>query len=370
MNPLSNRYLSLDVFRGLDVTLMIMVNSLGSPNTYSSLLHANWHGFTLTDLVFPTFLFVVGSSMSFSMAKYAVMGHGAVLKKIFTRAAIIFLLGYLSYWFPFVRVDAAGEWFIKPMDETRIFGVLQRIALCYMLAALIIHYVGIRGALYFSVVALIGYWMILNLFGDLTLAGNAARKLDIWLIGEKHMHRGDGMAFDPEGLLGTLPATVNVIMGYAAALYLRRGGKTNETLRNLLLVGVSLVVVAVLWNAAFPINKKLWTSSFVLFTVGIDLAILAALVFVVDIAGQTRWTYFFETFGRNTLFIYLFSEIFVVLLRTFSAGDVSLHSWIFQNLFISWASEHNGAVLFAVWVMLSCWMVGYLMDRKKIYIKV
>ncbi len=370
MSLTQNRYLSLDVFRGMDVALMIVVNSLGSSNTYSPLLHADWNGFTLTDLVFPTFLFVVGNSMSFSMAKYESMGDAAVWKKVLKRTAVIFLLGYLGYWFPFFDVNEAGEWFLKPISETRIFGVLQRIALCYMFASLIIHYFKVKGALLFSVFALIAYRLILGLFGDLTLEGNVGNKIDLWLVGESHLYHGEGVPFDPEGLLSTLPAIVNVIAGYVAGVFLQHNGQTYETLAKLLMAGTLLVVLGIWWDLLFPINKKLWTSSYVLLTVGIDLVVLAFLVFIVDMAKRTQWTYFFQVFGRNTLFIYLLSEIFVVLMWTFSVGEHSLYGWIYQTFFQSWAGDYNGSVLFAIWVMLTCWVVGYLLDKRRLYIKV
>ena len=179
MQELKNRYLSLDVFRGMDVALMIIVNSPGSwTTTYSPLTHADWHGFTLTDLVFPTFLFVVGNSMSFALPKYVSMGDGEFLKKIFKRSLIIFSLGFFMYWFPFLE-----NGHLKPLSETRIFGVLQRIALCYFFASLIIHYFKVKGALIFSFIALVLYRVLLGAFGDLSLEGNAVMKLDAFLIG-------------------------------------------------------------------------------------------------------------------------------------------------------------------------------------------
>jgi predicted acyltransferase len=365
-----NRYLSLDVFRGMDVALMIVVNSLGSSNTYSPLLHAQWHGFTLTDLVFPTFLFVVGNAMSFSQAKYEAAGEGSFIVKVLKRTLIIFLLGYLMYWFPFVAQNAAGEWVFKPFESTRVFGVLQRIALCYAIASLVIHYFKIKGALLFSVIALVLYRIILFEFGDLTLEGNAGTKLDLWLLGAGHLYHGEGVAFDPEGLLSTLPATVNVIAGYVAGMFLQRSGKNYETIAKLLMVGAVLLLMATWWGLMLPINKKLWTSTYVLHTVGIDLMVLAVLVFIIEIAQLNKWTYFFEVFGKNTLFIYLLSEVFVILLWTFSVGDSDLYGWIYKNVFQSWAGDYNGSVLFALWVMLTCWVVGYWMDKKKIYVKV
>jgi predicted acyltransferase len=366
MQDLKNRYLSLDVFRGMDVALMIVVNSPGSwATTYSPLLHADWHGFTLTDLVFPTFLFVVGNSMSFALPKYESMGDGEFLKKILKRTLIIFLLGFLMYWFPFFE-----NGHLKPFSETRIFGVLQRIALCYFLGAIIIHYFKVKGAIIFSLVALVLYRILLGAFGDLTLEGNAVLKLDAFLFGESHLYHGEGIAFDPEGLFSTLPAIVNVIAGYLTGLYLQRSGQNYETLAKLMMVGASLILMALWWDLFFPINKKLWTSSFVLLTVGIDLLVLPILIFIIDIAKKTKWTYFFEVFGKNTLFIYLLSEVFVILLFTFQIGEQSAYGWVAQEIFGATLGAYKGSLAFALWIMLTCWAVGYFMDKRKIYVKV
>lgn len=363
------RYLSLDVFRGMDVALMIVVNSLGSGETYSPLTHADWDGFTLTDLVFPTFLFVVGNAMSFSQKKYEQLGEGAFFIKIIKRTVIIFLLGYLMYWFPFVQATDHGI-VMKPFSHTRVFGVLQRIALCYFIASVVIHYLKVQGALIFAVFALIAYRILLAAFGDLSVEGNAGTSLDLWLIGPDHLYHGEGVPFDPEGLLSTLPATVNVIAGYVTGLFIQRNGQNYETIAKMLLVGVVLLLGAVWWDLLFPINKKLWTSSYVLLTVGIDLCVLSVLIFIIDIAGKKGWTYFFEVFGRNTLFIYLLSEVFVILLYSIPVDDGSLYRWIYRELFRSWAGNLNGSPLFAIWIMLTCWVVGYLMDKRKIYVKV
>lgn len=366
MSELKNRYLSLDVFRGMDVALMIVVNSPGSWTTsYSPLLHADWNGFTLTDLVFPTFLFVVGNSMSFALPKYEALGNTSFLKKIFKRAAIIFLLGFLGYWFPFFE-----EGHLKPFSDTRVFGVLQRIALCYLFASLIIHYWKVKGALIFSAIALVSYRVILGLFGDLTLEGNAVLKLDVWLIGEGHMYRGEGLPFDPEGFLSTLPAIVNVIFGYMAGIFLQRNGQNYETLAKMMMVGCALVFMGLWWDLFFPINKKLWTSSFVLYTVGIDLLVLPILIFIIDISKKSEWTYFFEVFGKNTLFIYLFADILSTTLHSIQVLDITLSEWLAKNVFANILGEYPGSLGYALFIMFTCWAVGYLMDKKKIYVKV
>jgi len=194
-----NRYLALDVLRGITVTLMIIVNTPGNhATTFAPLLHAKWHGFTPTDWVFPTFMFVVGNAMSFSLTKYGANGDGEFFKKVFKRSVIIFLLGFLMYWFPFVH-EQDGQIVFSSISETRIFGVLQRIALGYLFASLILHFWKERGAIIFSIVALLGYWLLVYVLGDYTLTGNAVLKLDLALLGDKHLYHGEGLAFDPEG---------------------------------------------------------------------------------------------------------------------------------------------------------------------------
>ncbi len=365
----NNRFLSLDVLRGITVTLMIIVNTPGNgATTFAPLLHAKWNGFTPTDWVFPTFLFVVGNAMSFSLVKYESNGERAFLKKIFKRFALIFLLGFLMYWFPFVH-EQDGKIVFNVLSETRIFGVLQRIALGYLLASLILHYWKENGAIIFSVFALLAYWFFLFAYGDYSLTGNAVLKLDLALFGDKHLYHGEGIAFDPEGLLSTLPAIVNVIVGYLAGRFIQQKGNSYETISKLMIAGTLLLFAALTWNMVFPINKKLWTSSFVLCTLGIDLLILPILIFFIDIKNEKRWTYFFEVLGKNTLFVYLLSEIGIVFFYVVSIGDQNLYTWLYQNVF-RLAGDYVGSLLFAVSWMLVCWSVGYWMDKKKIYVKV
>ncbi len=366
MKQLKNRYLSLDVFRGMDIALMIIVNSPGKySTTFSPLLHAKWHGFTLTDLVFPTFLFIVGNSMSFSMRKYETLSHKLFLTKVVKRTLIIFLLGFLMYWFPFFE---NGE--LKNLSDTRIFGVLQRIALCYFFASIILRFWKMKGAIIFSIIALLSYQLILLNFGDLTLAGNAVLKLDTWLIGASHMYHGDGIAFDPEGLLSTLPAIVNIIGGYIAGSFLQKSGQNYKTIAKMTLFGSILIFIALGYDLIFPLNKKLWTSSFVVLTIGIDLIILSGLVYFLDILKKIKWSYFFEVFGKNPLFIYLLSELLVISLFQTKIGSNSSYDWIAENIFVSSFGGYFGSLAFALFIMLSCWIVGYIMDKNKIYIKI
>jgi predicted acyltransferase len=184
------------------------------------------------------------------------------------------------------------------------------------------------------------------------------------------LYHGEGIAFDPEGVLSTLPAIVNVIAGYFAGDFIRRYGNSYETIAKLMIAGSVLTLVALTWDMAFPINKKLWTSSFVLLTVGLDLLILPVLVFVIEMLSYRRWTYFFVVFGRNPLFIYLLSEVLLITLYLISVKDSNLQVWIYENLLASWASPINASFLFAFLFMLICWSVGYVLDKKRIYVKV
>lgn len=368
---LSNRNLSIDVLRGLTIALMIVVNTPGSfATTYAPLLHADWHGFTPTDWVFPTFLFVMGNSMSFSFAKNQLIEDKPFLKKIFVRAAIIFLIGYFLFWFPFVRYNAEGIIVLKPLANTRIFGVLQRIAVTYLFASLIIRYFSTRNILWFSILSLVGYRLILFWFGDLSLEGNAALKLDRWVLGESHMYHGEGIAFDPEGILSTLPAIVNVLAGYWAGLFISRKGSSYETVAHLIVAGVILTFLALWWDMFFPINKKLWTSSYVLYTVGLDLIVLSVLLYLIDVQKIKGWTFFFEVLGKNPLFIYVLSEVMVILFLFFRVGDQKLYHWLFQHVFQPWAGDYLGSFLFALSVLAICWTVGWVLDKKRVYIKI
>ena len=353
---------------------MIIVNTPGdSAFTFAPLHHAKWHGFTPTDLVFPSFLFAVGNAMSFVMIKWEQLTTSAVLGKIFKRTLLIFLLGFLMYWFPFVNNDD-GHWALSPLSDTRILGVLQRIALCYCFASLLIYFLKLRLVIIISIALLLLYWGICIWFGDpsdpFSLPGNAGIFFDKWFMGEAHMYHGEGVAFDPEGWLSTLPAIVNVVAGYVVGKHVQQNGKTYDGITKLLLAGFILVVIAYFWNFIFPINKKLWTSSFVLQTVGLDCLILGAVIYLIDMQKKVKWTWFFEVVGKNPLTVYLFSELLVTVLNMMHISpDTSLFSWIYQNIF-SYAGAYWGSLFFAVSYMLVCWSLGYVMDKRKIYLRV
>jgi predicted acyltransferase len=369
------RFTSLDVFRGLTICFMIIVNSPGSgADVYTPLDHAAWFGFTPTDLVFPSFLFAVGNALSFSKKKFET--DNAFLTKVFKRTIIIFLLGFLMYWFPFFHRTPDG-WVFNDFAHTRIMGVLQRIALCYCLGAIITHYFSIRNVIIMSVCILLAYWGILYIFGgsghELTMLGNAGTRFDIFIMGNEHLYhdKGGPVAFDPEGLLSTLPAIVNVTAGFVAGVFIQKKGKNYEAVSKLFMVGIVLIAAALFWAQFFPFAKKLWTSTFVVLTVGIDLLLNGMLVYVIEMRAWKKGVKFFLVFGKNPLAIYLLSELLLTTLQLIqlpSGENVykKVNEVLFQYLF----PGPFGTLMFAVCYMLLCWLVGFWLDKRKIYIKI
>ena len=365
------RFKALDVFRGVTICLMIIVNTPGDWNaTFAPLLHAKWHGFTPTDLVFPSFLFAVGMAFAFVKDRWADMSLGQVFPKIIRRTILIFLLGYLMYWFPFMKWSDAGELIGFPIGQTRIMGVLQRIALCYFFGALLVYYLKKRQLYIASAALLLLYWGLMYFFGDYTLEGNFARTVDLWILGENHLYKGEGIAFDPEGLLSTIPAIVNVLAGYFTGYFIIKKGLDYERLAKLLIAGILCMTAAYVWDWVFPINKKLWTSSYVLLTVGLDLLLLSLIIYTTDFIQQ-KWEYrFFEIFGKNSLFIYLFSEyLLITLLFIRVEGQKSLFRFLYEQGF-EWIGPYWASLVFALVYMLLCWVFNWWLDRRKIYIRV
>jgi predicted acyltransferase len=370
MSQKAARFLALDVLRGMTVCFMIIVNTGGTgAEPFAPLLHASWHGFTPTDLVFPSFLFAVGNAMAFSMNKFEGAPASEVIRKIVKRGAIIFLLGFLMYWFPFVHHTEQGYAF-NPLSETRIFGVLQRIGICYIIAGLMIHFLSRKMVWLISAGFLLGYWALMYAFGDYTLLNNFARTVDLALLGENHLYNGEGVRFDPEGILSTFPAVVNVVIGYLAGAFIREKGNQYETIAKLALAGAAMVTIAYFWDQTFPINKKLWTSSFVIYTCGIDLVLLAALIYIIDILGWKSRTGFFEVFGKNPLIIYLLSELMAIMMWFIQVNKKPLYMVINDVVYQKILPGPWGSLAFALTVMFTCWLVGWWMDKRKIYIRV
>ncbi len=364
------RFLSLDVFRGLAVALMIVVNTPGpGAKPFPWLVHAKWFGFTGADWVFPSFLFAVGCAMAFSFQRPT--SHGEFAIKVLRRAGLIFLLGFLMYWYPFVHRDGGG-WSLSPFADTRVMGVLQRIALCYAIAAFAVRYLSTRWLIALSALLLLGYWAILVAFNPadpFSKLGNAGTWLDLRILGQSHLYRRDG-GFDPEGLLGTLPATVNVIAGYLTARMLKDSPDRRRVVVRMAAAGLVLMLAALAWSLVFPIAKKLWTGSFVLLTVGSDLIVLAVLVALLEVRPPNPATRFFQVFGRNPLVIYLFSELFVTTLRQIEIEPgVDPYDWVGIHIFQAAFPGAVGSLVCAIAYTLVCWLLGYLLDRRNIVLK-
>lgn len=361
------RYQSLDVFRGLDIALMIIVNTPGTwSKIYAPLKHAQWNGFTLTDLVFPTFLFVVGNAMSFSIRKFDRLSNTAILSSIFRRTFLIFAIGFLLNWFPYFQ---DGE-FIG-ISDVRVFGVLQRIALCYFMASIIIHYCKVKWSLILSAAILVLYNVVMECFGDFSLENNAVIKLDSLFLNSSQLYAENGVPFDPEGLLSTFPAVVNVIFGYLFGMLLQKKGQNHNTLTSFFVWGSLIIFLGFTWDLIFLFNKKIWSSSYVLLTIGIDIFMLSILVYLIDIKKFTKGMFIFESFGKNPLFIYIFSGVFAVTLQLISFGEGNnLYGLIATDFLMNTFGDYLGSLLFALWFTSVCWLLGYILEKKKIYIKV
>jgi predicted acyltransferase len=235
-----------------------------------------------------------------------------------------------------------------------------------------IHYLKTKTIYIISALILLGYWALLLMGGDMTMLGNFGTKLDIWLIGESHMYRGEGVAFDPEGFISTFPSVVNVLIGYYTGVALRDKGKEFETIAKILLAGVALMAIAYCWNYLWPINKKLWSGSFVLYTCGADLMIIGALVYILDkTAWNQKWIYFFQVFGKNPLFIYIISGLIPDIMGLIKISpEESVGDYVSHHIFQGIAHGAWGTFFYSMFIMLMCWLVGWIMDKRKIYVRV
>ncbi len=362
------RFEALDVFRGMTIAFMIIVNSPGDwGNTFSLLLHADWHGFTPTDLVFPSFLFAVGNALAFVAKRWENSDFGPVFKKVFIRSIIIFFLGYTMYLFPFVEHSENGLQLVT-LSDSRILGVLQRIALSYFVASIMIYFIKPRGLFIWSVVFLLAYWLLMYVFGDYTLENNAVRTLDLWLFGPDHLYHGDGIPFDPEGLLSTLPSIVNVLAGFLLGIYVRDGVDYRK-LFMIMAAGAGLLIISYLWHFVFPVNKKLWTSSFVTLTTGLDFVLIGILIYLLDMRTPPFRMGFFRTFGKNPLFSYLLSEYLIILLLFFRIEGRSVYGIIYRGIYEP-IGDKIGSLLFALSIMMIVWLATKWLDKRGIILKV
>jgi predicted acyltransferase len=391
---MKERFYSLDVFRGATVALMILVNNPGSwSHIYAPLEHAPWHGATPTDLVFPFFLFAVGNALAFVLPRLEAAGEGVFWRKILKRTLLIFFIGLLLNWMPFIKWDGDHIVF-KPWQYidangnaagVRILGVLQRIALAYFSASVIIYYFKIRGAFVAACIILLGYWFLCvaaNPSDPFSLQGWFGTNIDRAILGDAHMYKGEGVVFDPEGLMSLFAAIVQVIFGYFAGNYILQKGKTHEMVNGLFVAGCVLVFAGFMWDMVFPINKKIWTSSYTVYTTGLALLTLSVLIYIIEFKNwRGWWSKFFDVFGKNPLFIFVLSGVLPRLLGLIRIPNglnvkgepqyLTPFSWFYEHICKPVSSNlNNGSLLYAISMILMYWLIVWWMDKKKIYVKV
>jgi predicted acyltransferase len=382
---MNQRFYSLDVFRGATVALMILVNNPGTwEHIFPPLEHAAWHGCTPTDLVFPFFLFAVGNAMAFVLPRLEQQQN--FWSKIIKRTALIFLIGLLLNWFPFVGYNEEGTLAGKAFAKLRIMGVLQRIALCYFFAAVLLHFFKVRGGFVAAAFLLLAYWFMCvagNPADPYSLAGWFGTRIDMGLFGDGHMYHGEGVAFDPEGLMSTFAAIAEVMFGYFAGNYILQKGKTPEMLNGLFAAGCVLVFAGFCWDMVFPINKKIWTSSFTIYTSGLALLVLSLLIWLIEFKNSRgAWSRFFDVFGKNALFIFVMSGVLprlAGLIRIPQGADaagktnfVDPFDWWYIHLCkpIFPSDPRIGSLIYAICFIALMWALAYILDKKKIYIRV
>ncbi|MEY4128108.1 MAG: hypothetical protein RL737_2297 [Bacteroidota bacterium] len=376
--PLNQRFYSLDVFRGATVCLMILVNNPGSwAYIYAPLEHAPWHGLTPTDLVFPFFLFAVGNAMAFVMPKLELAGPAIFWRKVLKRSALIFLIGLFLNWWPFVK---ATDYSIKAFENVRILGVLQRIALAYFFAAITIYYLKSTKAFYATMLLLLGYWalcLLSNPADPYSLEGWFGTNIDKAILGVTHMYKGEGIPFDPEGIMSTIPAIAQVILGFLVGNYIKEKGATKDSLTTMLnglfVAAIAMLITGFCWDMVMPINKKIWTSSYVVYTTGLAILTIATMIYFIEIKGvKIGLSRFFDVFGKNALFVFALSAFLPKGLALIKLGDgITPWNWLYKKVYIHIpGAPENGSLAYALTVISFMWLICWWLDKKRIYIKV
>ena len=366
--PRSGRLVALDALRGITIAGMLVVNTPGTwAHVYSPLLHAEWHGWTYTDTIFPFFLFVVGVAMVFSFDRRGETNRSP-FPHVLRRTIVIFSLGLALNIFATLALDRA--WL-------RIPGVLQRIAICYFAAAVIYLFLGKKAVWPAAAALLIGYWLIMTRIpvpgygiGRLDVEANLAAHVD-QLVLKDHTWKHNPH-WDPEGLLSTLPAVATTLFGVLAGMLLRSERPTESKVVRLLVWGWVGAIVGLVWNEVFPINKNLWTSSYSVFMAGLASAALGVCLWATDLKGWTGWARPFIWLGSNALALFVAADAvaFVLLAVKVGSPSRSLYAATYQTIFDHFADPRVGSLLFALtycvlWIAVAGWLY-----RRRIFIKV
>lgn len=365
----SARLVSLDAFRGLTVAGMILVNNPGSwAHIYAPLRHAEWHGWTPTDLIFPYFLFIVGVAIPFSFERRLEVGaaRSDLMRHVVRRSLILIGLGIA------MRAIPSFDW-----GSMRLYGVLQRIGLVYFAAASAYLYLERRGRAVAAFALLVGYWAAMMLVpvpgfgaGDLGPDGNLAAWVDRMVMPGR-LWQG---SWDPEGLLSTLPAIVTSLLGIVTGECLKGSQSGTAKTRALLMGGVALTAAGLAWGLVFPINKNLWTSSYVLFTAGTALLVLVGMYWLIDVRRvRGAWQAWMVVYGMNAIAVFVASGMFTKAMGRIRVGGddgTSLYAWMYDSVFRSWAGDVNGSLAFAV-SYVAFWLgMMWLLHARRIYIKI
>ncbi len=351
--PHADRLTALDAFRGLTIAFMVLVNNAGDgSNVYPPLQHAEWDGWTPTDMVFPSFVWIAGVALTLSMAKRLAAGasKSALLLQALRRAFVIYVLGIIVYAAP--HFDPSTQ---------RLLGVLQRIAICYFVAAAIYLHTKLRGQILWILGLLGGYWLLMVFVpvpgfgpGRLDVEGNLAHYVDRIVLGAHNYH--NTKTWDPEGIVSTLPAIATALLGVVCGQMLKMSRPLVERIPRMAALGVVLIVAGEICNIWLPINKKLWTSSFTLFMAGMDFVLLLAFLWIVDVKGHKRAVQPLVMVGLNSITVYMLSELLDEAL-----GFSGLHERIYESVFVPiaspmnasllWALAYTGLMVLAAWVM-------------------
>jgi predicted acyltransferase len=375
-NPLgADRLVALDVFRGLTIGGMVMVNNPGTWSAvYPQLEHAEWHGWTFTDTIFPFFLFIVGVAIPMALGKRAADAGPALYGKIARRTAVLFGLGLWLAIFPFYN-GVTQAW--VNVGELRIMGVLQRIALCYLACSLIFLWLrSWRAQIAATAGLLVFYWIAMTLGGDLTAEGNLSGAIDRLILTPAHIWKGSGQVYDPEGLFSTLPSIATTMFGVFCGRMLSAARERHQVVAEMFFWGFVLLVIGWAWGQVFPINKPIWTSSYAVFMGGLAFLTLAACIWLIDLKGVTWWTKPFVIFGVNALALYVGSAMFARLLNQIPAGigadgkPVPLKTAIYEAAFAWIAPAELASLAFAL-AFVAVWLgLMWLLWRKRIFIKI